>query len=161
MPDDPLESWLTKAEAAAALRVSEKTIERMATKGQLHRETRRRTGVRPQPVFNPQDIEALKTQQGPEPFVVPESEQTPKPNRALAPVRPDFGSFLQAFSPAGGVPLKDKLFLNVKEAAQYAGLPLSTIRRLIAANKLKAIKAGGWRIKRSDLESLDLQDLSD
>ena len=36
-----------------------------------------------------------------------------------------------------------------------------TIRRLIRANKLNAIKAGGWRIKRTDLEQLDLGQLRD
>ena len=47
-----------------------------------------------------------------------------------------------------------KLFLSVKEASVYAGLPESTIRRLIAQQTLPAVKAGGWRIQRRYLEVL-------
>ncbi len=79
----------------------------------------------------------------------------------MFPCAPTFNPSWQVFSSAGGVPLKDKLFLNVKEAARYSGLPQSLIRRLIHAQKLNAIKAGGWRIKRTDLEQLDLGQLRD
>ena len=85
--------------------------------------------------------------------------KTPK-HTALAP-RVDLPSFLQALFPAVDVPLRDKLFLNVKEAVRYSRLPQSTIRHLIHANKPPAVKAGGWRIKRSDLEQLDLTQLRD
>ena len=56
--------------------------------------------------------------------------------------------------------LRDKLFLTIKEAARFAGLPQATIRRLIHAGKIPAVKAGGWRIKRSELEKLDLGPLT-
>lgn len=52
-----------------------------------------------------------------------------------------------------------KLFLSVKEASVYAGLPESTIRRLIAQQMLPAVKAGGWRIQRKYLEVLALRHL--
>ncbi len=52
-----------------------------------------------------------------------------------------------------------KLFLSVKEAAVYAGLPESTIRRLIARQTLPAVKVGGWRIQRKYLEVLALRHL--
>ena len=162
MPDDPLDNWLTKSAAAAELQVSEKTIERLAAKNEIERRTRRRTGARPQPVYNPSDVAKIKESQNAETFVVPKSEKTAaKPSKALVPVRPDLGAFLQALSPSEHVPLTDKLFLNLKEAARYSGLPRSLIRRLIHAQKLNAIKAGGWRIKRTDLEQLDLGQLRD
>ena len=50
MPDHLLDDWLTKTHAAAFLQVSEKTIERLATKGDVRRATRKRPGVRPLPV---------------------------------------------------------------------------------------------------------------
>ena len=158
MPDDPLDDWLTKVQAATFLQVSEKTIERLATKGDIRRATRKRQGARPLPVYDLEDLQKVKDSQTAQPTIVPESQ--PTQTKALAP-RVDLPSFLQAFSPAGDVPLKDKLFLNLKEAARYAGLPQSLIRRLIRANKLNAIKAGGWRIKRTDLEQLDLGQLRD
>ena len=42
--------------------------------------------------------------------------------------------FLQSLITAATVPLRDKLFLNIKEAARFAGLPKATIRRLIHWN---------------------------
>ena len=159
MPDDSLNDWLTKTQAAAFLQVSEKTIERLASKGDLHRATRKRQGARPLPVYDPDDLQKVKDSQTTTPAVVPEA--APTQTKALAP-RLDFPSFLQALSETPrDVPLQDKLFLNLKEAARYSGLPLSLIRRLIKENKLPAIKAGGWRIKRADLEQLDLRHLRD
>ena len=161
MPDDPLDDWLTKTQAAAFLQVSEKTIERLATKGDVRRATRKRVGVRPLPVYDPRDLEKVKDSQTVQVEVIAPAEAG-QPT-ALVP-RVDLPSFLQTLFPATDIPLRDKLFLNVKEAARYSGLPQSTIRRLIHAGKLPAVKAGGWRIKRSDLEQLDsrhLVDLSD
>ena len=47
MDDTLLDEWFTKSQAAAVLQVSEKTIERLARKGEIRRETRKRPGVRP------------------------------------------------------------------------------------------------------------------
>jgi excisionase family DNA binding protein len=50
------------------------------------------------------------------------------------------------------VELKDKLMLNEREAAAYAGLSLADIERARAS--VKAIKTGaGWRVKRTALEA--------
>ena len=158
MPDDPLKDWLTKTEAAAFLRVSEKTIERLATKGHLRRTTRKRHGVRPLPVYNPDDLQKVKDSQTAQVQVVPQAEagQT----QALAP-RVDLPSFLQSLVNGADVPLRDKLFLSVKEATRFSGLPESTIRRLLRSGKLPGVKAGGWRIKRSNLEQVDLRHIED
>ena len=162
MPGDLLDDWLTKTEAAAFLRVSEKTIERLATKGDVRRATRKRVGVRPLPVYDPRDLEKVKDSQTVQVEVVAPADAGQ--SQALVP-RVDLPSFLQTLFPAtDDMPLRDKLFLNIKEAARYSGLPQSTIRRLIHAGKLPGVKVGGWRIKRSDLEQLDsrhLVDLSD
>ena len=67
-------------------------------------------------------------------------------------------------STGADVPLRDKLFLTVKEAVRFSGLPESTIRRLLRSGKLPGFKAGAWRIRRADLEELgcrQLVDLSD
>ena len=82
---------------------------------------------------------------------------------ALAP-RVDLPAFLQSLVAGPDVPLRDKLFLTVKEAVRFSGLPESTIRRLLRSGKLPGFKAGGWRIRRVDLEELgcrQLEDLSD
>ena len=161
MPDHLLDDWLIKTQAAAFLKVSEKTIERLATKGDLRRATRKRPGVRPLPVYDPDDLQKIKDSQVASVEIISQAEAPQRP--ALVPRVDLLPSFLQTLFPSD-LPLRDKLFLTIKEAARFAGLPQATIRRLIRAAKIPAVKAGGWRIKRSDLENLDpghLVDLSD
>ena len=55
--------------------------------------------------------------------------------------------------------LRRKLFFTIREAAEYSGLPLCSIRRMVARNLLPAVKLGAWRIKRTYLEMLDLRHL--
>ena len=55
--------------------------------------------------------------------------------------------------------LRHKLFLTIQEATEYSGLPEAVIRRMIAQEVLPAVKTGGWRIKRTYLEVLDLRHL--
>ena len=50
--------------------------------------------------------------------------------------------FLQSLITAATVPLRDKLFLNIKEAARFAGLPKAMIRRLIHAAKNPRLQSG-------------------
>ena len=162
MDNNLLDDWFTKSQAAALLQVSEKTIERLARKGEIHRETRKRPGVRPSPVYSPEDLDRVKTAQVPQVVVMPpQAEAGGVP--ALAP-RVDLPSFLQSLVTGADVPLRDKLFLTVKEAVRFSGLPESTIRRLLRSGKLPGFKAGGWRIRRVDLEELgctQIADLSD
>ena len=142
--------------------MSEKTIERLARKGEIRRETRKRPGVRPSPVYSPEGLGRVKKAQVPQVVVMPpRAEAGGVP--ALAP-RVELPSFLQSLVNGADVPLRDKLFLNVKEAVRFSGLPESTIRRLLRTGKLPGVKAGGWRIRRADLEELgcrQIEDLSD
>ena len=72
----------------------------------------------------------------------------------------DYAQLLKALciadriSPASAVPVGQKVFLNLKEAAEYSGMPKAWLMREIKSGEIKAIKAGGWRIRRSDLEQL-------
>ena len=162
MNDTILDDWFTKSQAAGLLQVSEKTVERLARKGEIRRETRKRPGVRPSPVYSPEDLDRVKAAQVPQVVVMPpQAEAGGVP--ALA-SRLDLPSFLQSLVTGADVPLRDKLFLTVKEAVRFSGLPESTIRRLLRSGKLPGFKAGGWRIRRVDLEELgcrQLEDLSD
>ena len=129
MDDTILDDWFTKSQAASYLQVSEKTIERLARKGDVRRETRKRPGVRPSPVYSPEDLDRVKAAQVPQVAVLPpQAEAGGVP--ALAP-RVDLPSFLQSLLSGADVPLRDKLFLTVKEAVRFSGLPESTIRRLL------------------------------
>jgi excisionase family DNA binding protein len=53
-----------------------------------------------------------------------------------------------------------KPWLTLAEAAEYSGLPVSTIRNLIDASRLPHLDVGPrpggrWRVKRSDLDALE------
>ena len=64
-------------------------------------------------------------------------------------------TFLQAKTPVSVVPLDRRIFLTIGESAEYSGLPVAFLRRLIASGKLKALKTGaGWRISRTAIEGL-------
>ena len=153
--DPNLDNWPTKTQAAAFLKISEKTIERLAAKGELRRESRKRSGVRPLVVYHPDDLQQIKDSQTPNVEIMAQAD--PQQQTALVP-RADLPSLLKNLFPSDP-PLRDKLYLTVTEAARYAGLPKITIRRLIRSAALPAVKAGGWRIKRSDLEATRFETL--
>ena len=133
--DTKLDDWFTKTQAAGFLKVSEKTVERLATKGTVRRATRKRPGVRPSPVYCPDDLERVKAAQTAQMIVMPPQEADPGELAVPASRAGELSVFLQSLITAATVPLRDKLFLNIKEAARFAGLPKATIRRLIHAAK--------------------------
>jgi excisionase family DNA binding protein len=64
-----------------------------------------------------------------------------------------FLAFLQSKTPGSLVPIERRMFLTMAESAEYSGLPVAFLRRLIASGKLKALKTGaGWRVSRVELE---------
>ena len=156
--DPHLDDWLTKTQAAAFLTISEKTIERLCAKRELRRESRKRSGVRPLVVYHPDDLQRIKDSQTPRVEIMAQAD--PQPQSALVPRADLLPSLLQNLFPSDP-PLRDKLYLTVTEAASFAGLPKNTIRRLIRSAALPAVKAGGWRIRRSDLESLESRHFAD
>ena len=94
MDDTILDDWFTKSQAATFLQVSEKTIERLARKGEIRRETRKRPGVRASPVYSPEDLDRVKNAQTPQVAVLPpQAEAGGVP--ALVP-RVELPSFLQS-----------------------------------------------------------------
>ena len=52
------------------------------------------------------------------------------------------------------VPVEQKIFLTLTEAADYSGLPKAWPLRDVKSGNPPAIKAGGWRIRRSALDHL-------
>ena len=157
MLSDQLDDWKTQAEAAKILNCSEKTVGRMAVQKKIERVLRRVPGRKPMPVFNPDDIEAMRAEAAqPKPFPVRERGG----EKALVPRSRQGGVDLLAqlladrISPAPAVPVEQKVFLNLKEAAEYSGLSKAWLMREMKSGKIKAIKTGGWRIRRSDLLQL-------
>ena len=87
---------------------------------------------------------------------------TPRPlfTGADDPIREFFKLLVQMAqsqpSPPVSATVAETLFLTVREAATWLGLPQAEVRRAIAAGELPArqMRRGGWRIRRRDLELL-------
>jgi excisionase family DNA binding protein len=164
MPKPDYSSWLTKQQAAEAIGVSTKTIEKLADEKKIQQVYWKRpeTGARAA-MYHPGDVARVRKERNPgaEAFVVP-SGSVPE----LTPPTPSVDGFAHALVQAvkkasenserqGSVRIAERLFLTYAEAAQYSGLPQSHIRRLVAEGNLEALRTGaGWRIRRRDLEKL-------
>ena len=124
---DKFADWKTQEEAAEILECSKKTIARMADQKKIQRVLRRVPGRKPMPVFNPDDIEALrvKTVEA-EPFHVGEQGSVPEA-KALArqPSQSEVDLLARLFADRNrsAVPVEQKVFLNLKESAEYSGMP--------------------------------------
>ena len=154
---DQLRHWKSQAEAAEILKCSEKTISRMAGQGKIEKALRRVPGRKGMPVFNPRDIERLRSETVDlKPFPVEEAKE----EKALArrPSQAAGDVFAQLLADRLGspqaVPLERKMFLNLEQASEYTGMPKGWLRRQIKSGELPAILSGGYRIRRADLEKL-------
>ena len=155
---DKWKGWKTKAEAVAFLGISERTIERMVQAGRIHQAYKHVPGRRPIAVLNPKDLGKVKAETiKPVPTPVMH-EDADGASGALVPLPPQniAASLLSALTSgvASRVLVPNKLFLTLKEASEYAGLPAAYLRRVIGEGTLPALKTGGYRIRRADLKKL-------
>jgi hypothetical protein len=69
---------------------------------------------------------------------------------------PDMGWLIDA-AKALGVPQPyptPRLYLTLEEASEFSGLSLEYLEQLVQEYKLTAVYDGGWKVRRTDLESL-------
>jgi len=165
MPKTDLSDWIPKQDAARLLGVAEKTLERWADRGDLQKATRKRPGLPPQVVYHPAELERMREAREPAAFVVPHdngsngSNGNGETSTAVATVPPArfnpeilMKMLAETFQRQEHV---SKLFLTVKESAEYSGLPQTTLRQLMDAGKLEFMKTGaGYRVRKADLERL-------
>ena len=164
-------TWVTKQQAAEAIGVTTKTIERLAQDGQVQQARwRRQTGGPDRAVYHPGDVARIaetRRQGPPAPFLVPAAADAPAPTTGngaaglvpapAAPLPGDdvlrlvFAAALRAVSETSET---SALFLTLAQASAVSGLSEACLRRLIAAQTLPAIRDRGWRIRRRDLEAL-------
>lgn len=163
-------TWLTKAEAASVLGCAEKTVERHVRKGRIRQGWRPLGGgKRPLAIFHPDDVAAVKADQGvggdilpndPPPVKVAEKPLSAMVVRHRGAAPDALQAILEAARATVGP--QDKHYLTLDEAVLLSGLPRVFLEGLIVAGKLKAHIVGkhgaGFkrRIKRADLEALEL-----
>jgi hypothetical protein len=138
--NEDLSKWLSKIQAASFLGVSIRTIDRMRARGEISMAWGRMVGRKPGPLFNPQELERLKASVKIAPAVV-----NAPPSGAQA---------SQCDQPA--VRVRDKVFLTMREASAFSGLPESDLVHLAEAGRLKVVTTseGDQRISRRSLKLL-------
>lgn len=172
-------TWLTKQQAADAIGVSTKQIERWAQEKRLQAARWKRPEGGPAiVVYHPDDVERIAKERNPaaQAFVMPAGADDGQADKgtAVAVRQPSPEQFIQALVSAmsqtsqngvsqtsqthPGVRLAERLFMTVAEAAEYTGLGVRHIRKQIEDGKLKSLKGAGPRgadvLRRADLESL-------
>jgi len=164
--------WLTKAEAATAIGVTTKTVERLAADGKIQQGAMQRQGRGPKiSVYHPDDVARMAQERrtGPAPFVLPAGVTSPvtgnghgsssalqiaipSPPPGEDVLRLLFASALRAVSETSQTSVA--LFLTIPDAAAVSGLSQANLRRRCQSGWPGAIKDGAWKIRRKDLEAL-------
>jgi len=156
-----LSTWASKPQAAAALGISERTLDRLIAEGKgPERRLRRREGKRPEPVYNPIDLDTLAAAQ---PALLHPDSPLGRPTTAIAARR----EYLPPLHPAA-LALMDRLitmaqpaqppparpWLTIPEASAYTGLSGTLLRRLVREKRLPAIRDRAVKLRRSDLDRM-------
>lgn len=157
--------WLSQSETALALGKSPKTIEAMGYAKQIATTLVARAGRKPERVYSRADVDRLAKEQE-DRKSAPRSQvpaaAAPKENViALAPKAVStLEQLIDRLNAPRQVPLEVKLWLTVKEAARYSGLPKSFVGELIEQGKLQVIERPYGRgiarlISRKSLEAFE------
>lgn len=153
-----LSAWMTKAEAAAILGCSERTLDRLTAAGVgPERRLRPRQGAKPEPVYNPEDVERLAPAAAP--AVVPyngpvNGHAAPQLSN---PAETGFAllvSAMQTLADRVGPRRPLAAFLTIKEASAYSGLSQAFLRRLVREGALPAVRDVAIKVRRADLDNL-------
>ncbi len=145
---------MNKIEAAKELKISVRSLQRLAQSGVLKVIYKRGDSGKQEAVFDADDIAEYKIERDkPTDKLVPVPAMT---KNELA--RSNTLEFLDGFknaltSQTSVVPIADKILLTVKDARGLTGLSEKRIIEAIHAGNLKAKIIGkGWKIKRGDLD---------
>jgi hypothetical protein len=169
MPD----GYVSLVEAMRILGRSHQQIDRYVKTDQITSRMIHRPNRKPERVFLESSLIARRDQEHRRKAIRPPSQLAPKPqaaalalaapvaaaSQALEKVAAGIVGFTSAFDsytqrkPA--VPITEKLWLSLEEAADYSGLVRADLLRLIQAGTLKARKSGGWKLQRKSLEAFN------
>lgn len=133
--------WLPLDQVVREIGRSERTVQRLATAGELR--FRQREGTRERE-YHAGDVSRIK-EEG-----TKTHREEPAPANALAfPPALRIPRWLPAAAPA-----EPKLWLTLEEAAAFSGLGVRLLKRLCRERKLTALKerGEGWKVRRVSLE---------
>ena len=153
-----LEAWLTTAEVAARLGVSESTLDREVRAGRWQTRYRPREGRKPERVFAPHEVEARE----PKPVTeVVRHEPVNASNSVSLTKSPESTPSLAFPDPTPAIlrfaalvaPAKPR-WLTLDQASEYTGLSRPFLVRLIRAGQLPAIRDRAIKVREADLDNI-------
>jgi hypothetical protein len=166
---DP-KTWLTKAQAAELTGASTRTIERWAGDGTLKPLYYKQANQRAVAVFFKTDLEKVKRDRLLNPLPVRREPTpltpTPPPSANHAILRqekqglpiPPFPTLpavaWEALLTGHVVPLRDRVYLTLREAKLFTGLGEGVLKELAEKKKVKRWPGRKWLLRRADLEKL-------
>lgn len=151
--------WLTKQQAATALSVSFRTLDKLVSDGKLQSAKRQQPGKPPATVYHPGDVETIRKERQPPAHALPAVRAETSRSVAQTAQRPlELEALTAAFLTIvreDFPPPAPKLFLTIKEASHLSGLSQAYIKRAIACEMLPVVEDGRRiRIRRKDVEGL-------
>jgi hypothetical protein len=156
-PQADLSTWLTAEETCQRLQISLRTLDRRQRDGTAPmRALRHRPGKKPEPVFDPADVQRMAAPRTvatvPAPIQAPRAPRAPRAElfalfeRILT---MDNAKALPPVDPERWVPPLP--WISVATAAEISGLSQSRIRRLAGAGEIAAVRDGCLKIHREGL----------
>ena len=148
------QDWPTKDEAAKAMGVSVKTLERMADAGKIEQQFRPRPGRSDVAVFNPKDVEREASRRAAAvgvPFIMPSDAPGPELVKRS-----------RSEPPAIGDHLEHRDILSLKEVRRLKGWPEEYLVQLANQGKIRFYHVPGCRgrmVRRRELEILETIEL--
>ena len=152
------DEWPTKEQAAAALKTTQRTIERHIAAGRIEARKRQRQGKPPETICNPRDIERLL----PGAHVMPAKSGDAlalSPKNFPAPAALDQQIELVAVWQAIAAQLTrpadpPKRWLTPAETAAYSGLSERLLKAEAKAGRIVAVKDGReWKLDRCSVDN--------
>jgi hypothetical protein len=175
-----LAHWLSKPDAAARLGISERTLDRLAGPDAPERRERPRPGRRPEPCYNPDDVDRLVAAKAPPPRVMAsdalatgeDCRLTPGAERLLAVLeglvtvqRQMSDRMAQLLAPPAPLALPEPVapsppdplaYRPFRELGALRGLSARKVGNLARAGKLPHLPGKVPRARLCDLDSLDM-----
>lgn len=173
MSSDLLFTWLPKSEAAARLGISERTLDRLISAGKGPEcRNRPRPGKKPEPVYNPADVDALVEAANKPAIFAASSPIGPASTTALAPaggssMPPGLATALRFIDQLATIAQRPRLdppvpaatpWMTIDQAAAYTGLSVTFLRRLVRSGELPSVRDRSTKVRRTDLDNLDISD---
>jgi hypothetical protein len=143
-------TWVSKVEAAKTLGIGIRTLERRIQEQGLRVAHRRIPNRKPLAVLHPEDFATLQAEMMPATPAPEENGSREIAVRSVSRSALEVVALMRAAQSSPSLPL----FLDLKAAVTYSGLPETYLRELIAQNKLKAVKRGSYYVSRFALEQL-------